>query len=320
MIEFDFERDVEKMLPKLLVDDGFKFDQKQRTIVCRHWLLGLCYKGEQCSHLHKLDKSKMPPCKHGNLCKIKNCPLKHIAEEELEECIFYKQGFCPSGPKCSRRHVRKTPEECPVEASFDTTVGTTIGGKKTKLATPNDNFKVTLCSHWLQNGVCPFNNDCHFAHGEDQINEGFQANSEFLQDSDIYDPTASRTDAPLMLPFPTSAKFSCFILQAPDLRSLSVSKRRNVWAVPMRMMAELNSAFMASEHVLLFMCVRPLRAIYGVLKMTGLIPPMPQLGAAMSAEFPIVWIRTKRLALRPGAQRKLGSAGMLIGRSASDGR
>ena len=45
MIEFDFERDVEKMLPKMIVDDIFKLDQKQRTIVCRHWLIGLCYKG-----------------------------------------------------------------------------------------------------------------------------------------------------------------------------------------------------------------------------------------------------------------------------------
>ncbi|KAJ1436868.1 hypothetical protein B484DRAFT_308022, partial [Ochromonadaceae sp. CCMP2298] len=105
-----------------------------RTIVCRHWLLGLCYKGEQCSHLHRLDKSKMPPCKHGNLCKIKNCPLKHVAEEELEECIFYRQGFCYNGPKCGRRHVRCTPEECPAEVNFEA------------------------------NSNCPFDSNCHYAH------------------------------------------------------------------------------------------------------------------------------------------------------------
>ena len=33
----------------------------------------------------------MPACKHGNLCKIKNCPLKHTDEQEISECIFYKQ-------------------------------------------------------------------------------------------------------------------------------------------------------------------------------------------------------------------------------------
>lgn len=320
MIEFDFERDVERMLPKIIAEEGFKLDQKQRTIVCRHWLLGLCYKGEQCSHLHRLDKSKMPPCKHGNLCKIKNCPLKHIAEEELEECTFYKQGFCYNGPKCGRRHVRRTPEECPAEATFDALGSGTIGGKKTKLATPNDNFKVTLCSHWLMNGTCPFNNDCHFAHGEDQINEGFQPNAEFLQDSDIYDPTANRTDAPLMLPFPTTSKFSYFILQSPDLRSLAISRRRGVWAIPVRMVAEINAAVRSSEHVIAFMSVRALRGIYGVVKLSSLIPPGPQLGPAMSAEFPVLWIRTMRLSLRTVAQLKLGMTGVFVGRSSSDGR
>ena len=33
----------------------------------------------------------MPACKHGNLCKIKNCLLKHTDEQEISECIFYKQ-------------------------------------------------------------------------------------------------------------------------------------------------------------------------------------------------------------------------------------
>lgn len=323
MIEFDFERDVEKMLPKVIRDElGFKLDQKQRTIVCRHWLLGLCYKGEQCSHLHRLDKSKMPPCKHGDMCKIKNCPLKHVAEGELEECTFYKQGFCFHGPKCGRRHVRRTPEECPLEAEFDATGGAGMvgGGKKLKTAQPNDNFKVTLCTHWLLNGSCPFNNDCHFAHGEDQINEGFQPNAEFLNDSDVYDPTAGKMDVPLQLPFPAASKVSYFILQSPDLRSLAISKHRGVWAVPMRMAAEINAAVRSSEHVILYMCVRPLRGIYGICRLAGIIPPMPQLGPAMSAEFPITWIRTLRLSLCTIAQLKLGATGMFVGRSAADGR
>ena len=115
-----------------------------------------------------MSRSKMKPCKHGKMCKIKNCPLKHVAEEELEECQFYKQGFCCNGckmanfsfsyyslttffflvgPKCARRHKKRMPEECPVEATFDAHInysGTSVFGKKTKTAQPNDNFKV-LC-------------------------------------------------------------------------------------------------------------------------------------------------------------------------------
>lgn len=31
----------------------------------------------------------------------------------------------------------------------------------------NENYKTTLCNHWLQNkGLCPFGEDCVFAHGE----------------------------------------------------------------------------------------------------------------------------------------------------------
>lgn len=33
-----------------------------RTIVCKHWLRGLCKKGDQCEFLHEFDMAKMPEC------------------------------------------------------------------------------------------------------------------------------------------------------------------------------------------------------------------------------------------------------------------
>jgi hypothetical protein len=80
----------------------------------------------------------------------------------------------------------------------------------------------------LFNAACPFGDDCHYAHGEDEINEGYQPNSDFLMDSDIFDPTAGRMDQAMSLPFPSTAKFSYFILQSPDLRALAVAKRRGM--------------------------------------------------------------------------------------------
>lgn len=170
-MEFDFEQDVEKVLPRPEEDTitseitNFKVsDHKRRKVVCRHWLLGLCHNGSllvlitpkdfsysfynmligmHCDYLHRLDKAKMPPCKHAKMCKIKNCPLKHMADEELEECMFFKQGFCYNGPKCGRRHVKRTPEECPAEAVFENiTVLQATTGKKLKTGQPNDNYKV----------------------------------------------------------------------------------------------------------------------------------------------------------------------------------
>jgi cleavage and polyadenylation specificity factor subunit 4 len=33
-----------------------------KTVVCKHWLRGLCKKGDDCEFLHEFDMSKMPEC------------------------------------------------------------------------------------------------------------------------------------------------------------------------------------------------------------------------------------------------------------------
>lgn len=35
---------------------------KDKQVVCKHWLRGLCKKGDQCEFLHEYDLSKMPEC------------------------------------------------------------------------------------------------------------------------------------------------------------------------------------------------------------------------------------------------------------------
>ena len=44
---------------------------------------GYCSNGDECLYLHIDPQSKLPPCPH------------------------YEKGFCPLGPKCSKKHVRK---------------------------------------------------------------------------------------------------------------------------------------------------------------------------------------------------------------------
>lgn len=328
---FDFEEYVPKMLPELdNVDTDalinpfgvFRGDPKHRTIVCRHWLLGLCQNGEKCGYLHRLDRSKMPACKHGKLCKIKNCPLKHVDDQEVMECIFFKQGFCYNGPNCVRRHFKRSPDEIPKEASFEQCIaaGQTVGASGKKKKSPNENYKVSLCNHWLLKGTCHFNEECHFAHGEEEIQEGYQ--SDTLNDADIFDPTRYRMDAPLVLPFPETARISYFLFQSPDLRSLVVSKRRGVWSVPVRLAAEINAAIRAYDHVVAYMSVRPLKGIYGIIKIADLVPPpMPHmLPHPMTTEFRIVWLRTVRISMRTVAQLKIGATGMFVGRTVTDSK
>jgi len=141
---------------------------------CR--LQGLCQKGDKCDYLHKLDKSRMPPCKHGKMCKIKNCPLKHSDEEEKPECAFFKQGFCFNGPLCKFRHVKRPPDECPPKAQFDEITPqpqqqNSSSWQRRKTQTPNQYYKITLCKHWLEHSICPYNEDCHYAHGESELKQ-----------------------------------------------------------------------------------------------------------------------------------------------------
>lgn len=61
-----------------------------RTVVCKHWLRGLCKKGDQCEFLHEYDMSKMPECyfyARFNACHNKECPFLHIdPESKIKDC------------------------------------------------------------------------------------------------------------------------------------------------------------------------------------------------------------------------------------------
>lgn len=129
-------------------------------------------------------------------------------------------------------------------------------------------------------------------------------------------------DAELILPFALTARISYFLFQAPDLRSLVVSKRRGVWSVPVRFTQEINAALRAYDHVVAYMSVRALKGIYGVVKISGPVPAHPAHLQAlpMTPEFPIVWLRFVRISMRTVAQLKIGTTGMFVGRTNTDSK
>lgn len=333
-VQFDFESFIPKLLPELENVDteslinpfgSFRGDPKHRTVVCTHWLLGLCQNGEKCSFLHRLERSKMPACRHSILCKIKNCPKRHVEDQEVVECVFFKQGFCYNGPNCVRRHVKRLPDEIPKEANFDQCIVVNRGGGadstapvKKKRAGPNENYKVSLCDHWLLRGTCHFNEGCIFAHGEEELLDGFQ--SEQLNDNDVFDPTRFRLDAPLVLPFVKQARIAYFLFQAPDLRSLLVSRRRQVWSVSSKLASDINMSLRSYDHVVAYMLVRPLKGVYGVVRIAGPIVPGPAPHPALTPEFPVTWLRSMRVSLRTLAQLKIGTTGVFVGRTVSDAK
>ena len=95
-----------------------KLAEKYRTVVCRHWLRGLCMKGDNCEFLHQMDMDRMPVCRWGENCRIKDCPYKHEAEADKPQCVFYQQGFCYHGPECRYRHWKQAGDKRPAIADF----------------------------------------------------------------------------------------------------------------------------------------------------------------------------------------------------------
>jgi cleavage and polyadenylation specificity factor subunit 4 len=77
----------------------YQHDAK-KFIVCKHWLRGLCMKGEEkCEYLHVYDLSKMPKCVYYTLygsCNLPNCIYSHN-EMDCGKCEWYDRGFCIKG-------------------------------------------------------------------------------------------------------------------------------------------------------------------------------------------------------------------------------
>lgn len=324
---FDFEPYVKERVLKRTAQGGMK-EGKYRVVVCSYWLQGLCSVGaDNCTYLHKFDKSKMIACKFGAQCKIKNCPLKHIGDGETQECSYYKQGFCTRGPECKLRHVKRRPDELPEVANFDQCVGgnlaaggtvsAAVGAKLKRSDAQTQNYKSTICTHWLAKGNCHFNEDCHFAHGEEQINDINQT-PDAADSLNIHDPTRFDLSADPVVPWEKECRVAYFMFQAPDLLSLSISMRRGVWQITTKLASEVNAALKQNEHVIAYMASRLYRGIYGIVKITGSIPPA-EAGSNVTPEFPVQWIRQCRVAVRSVAQMKFNT-GMFIGKTASDGR
>ena len=286
-----------------------KHDPRLRTVVCRHWLRDLCMKGAACEFLHQYDLSKMPLCRHGERCKIKDCPFRHISEANRMECVFYSQGFCIHGPFCRYKHIRRNREDLPVVADF--TLGLSqmqankdggAGGPQCVTAPrrpapkPNEFYKISLCKHFMQ-GECPFGEGCHFAHGEAELrsfprrgqgdnpgqqgqdgDQGEGGGTELTENMfantdnttvDYYTGGASGGGKPSPILEPEQAHF--YILRAASLEDLAISTVRGEWFVQRKHAERLNQSYHdGRKQVMLFFMVSDSRHIQGAALMTSM--------------------------------------------------
>ncbi|MBW0494400.1 hypothetical protein O181_034115 [Austropuccinia psidii MF-1] len=80
--------------------------------VCKHWLRGLCKKGASCEFLHEYNLRTMPECwffgKYGFCSNGDECMYLHVDERmRVLECMDFRRGFCPKGPDCQQKHIRR---------------------------------------------------------------------------------------------------------------------------------------------------------------------------------------------------------------------
>lgn len=135
----------------------------------------------------------------------------------------------------------------------------------------------------------------HYAHGEAELKSTHT--HEECDDSRVYDPHRLLMNSFMQLPFPSSERVAYFLVHAPDLRSLVVSKRRGVWRAPLRTIADMNHAItVMGEKPLLFFSVGPLKGIYGVATLAAPIPVPP--APAQAAEFEVKWLRCMRVSAK----------------------
>lgn len=125
-----------KFYPRCRLDRfcPFRHSKTKKNIVCKHWLRGLCKKGDDCEFLHVYDLTKMPECYFYSVfksCTNLECAFLHInREEKIKDCPWYNRGFCERGPLCRLKHTRRI-----------------------------------ICLKYL-NGFCPYGNNCEYFHGK----------------------------------------------------------------------------------------------------------------------------------------------------------
>ncbi|RLN55021.1 hypothetical protein BBJ29_006855 [Phytophthora kernoviae] len=265
---------------------GAKKDFKRGTVVCRHWLRALCMKGDNCEFLHQVnyftllyDMSKMPECRWGMECQVPECPFRHVPDEERVECAFYKQGFCSHGSSCRYRHIKLAREECPETADFalQSKVADEENVKRRKAQPVNEFFKIAICKHWEKMGSCPFNDECHFAHGEKELRPFPKGEQEKAAGGRKHGaehhggggfnggPEQMQHHGPPGPQLPDDGKAAkYFLVQSASYLNLAHSVHFNRWAVPEAVLQQIKMASETTDEVFLFFTVGPSKHFQGV--------------------------------------------------------
>jgi len=81
-------------------------------LICKHWMRGLCKKGATCDFKHEMnlrDERECPEFARWQSCpNADDCLYLHVDPMHRRPlCPAFARGFCPLGPHCADRHVKR---------------------------------------------------------------------------------------------------------------------------------------------------------------------------------------------------------------------
>lgn len=202
--------------------------------------------------------------------------------------------------------------------------------KRRKAQPVNEFFKIAICKHWEKMGSCPFNDECHFAHGEKELRP-FPKGEKDPREARMGGGKGSGGDhgprgggpppgagfgsnnneraqpPPVVLP-DENKLCKYFLLQSQSYHNLAHSVHFSQWSAPKEIQQQLKMASETSDEVFLFITVGPSKHFQGVARLApaaminagaeegedlsaGVVPYQSEGKTQWSGAFSIEWLR-----------------------------
>ncbi|KAJ7978882.1 Zinc finger CCCH domain-containing protein [Quillaja saponaria] len=168
-----------------------------KTRICIKFKMGTCRNGENCNFAHGIEDMRQPPPNWQELVGSRDEERSSGNWEDDQKIIhkmklckkFYNGEECPYGERCNFLHeepAKFREDSGKFRESSAISIGTTntlpmLSGSGSN--NPESNrpvnagsvivkpifWRTRLCVKWETTGVCPFGDNCHFAHGQAEL-------------------------------------------------------------------------------------------------------------------------------------------------------